>query len=53
MEHWITLAKRLLETLSAPVALGHAEVLISASIGVALYPNDGQTIEDLLQRLRR
>ena len=45
----MSLAKRLLETLSVPVAVGHAELLISASIGVALYPNDGQTTEDLLR----
>ncbi|WP_018229101.1 bifunctional diguanylate cyclase/phosphodiesterase [Methyloversatilis universalis] len=45
----MALAERLLETLQTPIRLADAEVAISASIGVALYPDDGATTEDLLR----
>ncbi|MCW5623886.1 MAG: EAL domain-containing protein, partial [Burkholderiales bacterium] len=45
----MTLAERLIEALQAPIRVADAEVTISASIGVALFPEDGQTIEDLLR----
>jgi diguanylate cyclase len=43
------LAERLLEALQAPVRIGGAEVAVSVSIGIALFPNDGATVEDLLR----
>jgi diguanylate cyclase (GGDEF)-like protein/PAS domain S-box-containing protein len=48
-EQAIRLAERLLEALQEPVRLGHAEVTVSVSIGVALYPVDGETMEELLR----
>ncbi|MEO5818183.1 MAG: EAL domain-containing protein [Gemmatimonadaceae bacterium] len=45
----IALAERLLDVLRAPVYLDGAEVSISVSIGVALYPDDGSTVQDLLR----
>jgi len=45
----MVLAERLLETLSAPIRLADVEVTVSASIGVALYPDDGCTATDLLR----
>jgi diguanylate cyclase (GGDEF)-like protein/PAS domain S-box-containing protein len=45
----IALAERLLDVLRAPVHLDGAEVTISVSIGVALYPDDGTTVQDLLR----
>jgi diguanylate cyclase (GGDEF)-like protein len=45
----IALAERLLEALSAPVRLEYGEVVVSASIGIAIYPDDGATAEDLLR----
>ena len=45
----MSLAERLLEALHAPIRLQDAEVTISVSIGVALYPDDGTTAEDLLR----
>lgn len=43
-------ARHIMSTLSAPVELmGGRVVKVSASIGIAIYPIDGDTSEDLLQ----
>jgi PAS domain S-box-containing protein len=42
-------ARRMLESLRDPILLGGQECFITASIGVALYPRDGQTVVDLLR----
>lgn len=44
-----TLAQRLLELLATPFHLATGEVTISASVGIAMYPDDGLT-PDALQR---
>ncbi|GAP37578.1 diguanylate cyclase/phosphodiesterase with PAS/PAC sensor(s) [Piscinibacter sakaiensis] len=41
-------ARKCLECLQLPFTLGDQEVLISASIGIAVFPADGQTIDQLL-----
>lgn len=44
-------AKHIMRTLSEPVELGGNGVLtISASIGIAIYPTDGDTSEELIQQ---
>lgn len=45
----IALAERLLDVLPAPIRLEAAEVTVSVSIGVALYPEDGETVDALLR----
>ena len=40
---------KLLQALSASFQLGLDQVFVSASIGVTVYPTDGQEIEDLLK----
>ncbi|MEO8298575.1 MAG: EAL domain-containing protein [Burkholderiales bacterium] len=45
----VALAERLLDVLGAPVRLPGIELTISASIGVALYPDDGRTTGALLR----
>jgi diguanylate cyclase (GGDEF)-like protein len=47
--HAIALAERLLDVLRAPVNLDGVEVTVSVSVGVALYPDDGTTVQDLLR----
>ena len=47
--HAMALAERLLDVLSAPIRLRDAEVTVSTSIGVALFPDDGRKAEDLLR----
>lgn len=42
-------ANRILADLSMPFSLNGREVFISASIGIALYPNDGMNAEDMLK----
>lgn len=42
-------AERVLEAIRQPVTLPDAEAVISGSIGVAVYPDDGDTIETLLR----
>ena len=42
-------AARLLEVLSKPLTLAGHEITITASIGIAVYPNDGTDVETLLK----
>jgi diguanylate cyclase (GGDEF)-like protein/PAS domain S-box-containing protein len=42
-------ASKLLQALSAPFDLDGTDVFVTASIGAALYPSDGQSAEALLQ----
>lgn len=43
------LAKRVLESLNAPVMIGAHTLEVGASIGIALYPNDGDSVDDLVR----
>ncbi|MDD3610615.1 MAG: EAL domain-containing protein [Halothiobacillaceae bacterium] len=46
---WVDLvAQRIIDELSRPVALNGQEVYIGASIGIAIYPDDGTNPETLL-----
>lgn len=45
----VNVARRLLAELSRPFRLGGYEVHVTASIGIAVYPTDGDTAEDLLK----
>jgi diguanylate cyclase (GGDEF)-like protein/PAS domain S-box-containing protein len=47
--HTIALAERLLHSLQAPISLSYGEVAITASIGIAFFPDDGVTVEDLMR----
>ncbi|MDX1539864.1 MAG: diguanylate cyclase, partial [Geminicoccaceae bacterium] len=49
-EHAALVAQKLLDAVAPPVALGGREVCLSASLGIALYPKDGDTPSEL-QRL--
>jgi len=44
-----TVASRILELISAPFILGGREVIITASIGLANYPDDGEDAETLMR----
>ncbi|MBY4595015.1 EAL domain-containing protein [bacterium BD-1] len=46
-EQAAALAARLLETLQVPISLGSEELIISGSIGIALYPGDGANVAAL------
>jgi diguanylate cyclase (GGDEF)-like protein/PAS domain S-box-containing protein len=45
----VTMAERIVETLSTPYKIDNEIIHSSASIGIALYPHGGDTTEDLLQ----
>ena len=42
-------ARRMLEALRDPIFLGGQECFVTASVGVAIFPRDGQTVVDLLR----
>ena len=42
-------ARRILDCFGEPFKLGTHEVYVSTSIGIAVYPEDGRTIEDLVK----
>ncbi|PYQ15481.1 MAG: hypothetical protein DMF79_19720 [Acidobacteria bacterium] len=42
-------AEKLLQAVAGPVVLGGRELSVTASIGIALYPSDGNDAESLLQ----
>ncbi len=43
------IANNIIESLSQPFQLGSDIAYVSASIGITLYPNDAQTVSDLLK----
>ncbi len=43
------LAHHLLQALTAPFLLRHQELFVGASIGISVYPQDGQSAESLLK----
>jgi diguanylate cyclase (GGDEF)-like protein len=45
-----TVADKVIDSLSRPLAVGGRDIYASASIGVALYPDDGDDYGTLLQR---
>ena len=44
-----TVAEKLLETLILPYQINNKELYISASIGIAIYPDDGKDVNTLLK----
>ena len=42
-------AQRVLECMREPIFIGGQECFVTASVGIAIYPRDGQTMADLLR----
>ena len=42
------IATKVLKALKEPYSIGQINTLLSASIGISVYPDDGNTVEDLL-----
>jgi diguanylate cyclase (GGDEF)-like protein len=42
------LARRILSSLAHPIRLGDRDIFVNASIGIAMYPQDGEDLETLL-----
>jgi len=49
MEGAAQAARRVLETLTAPFRLHSTDISVNASIGIALYPNDGMNVDALVR----
>jgi diguanylate cyclase (GGDEF)-like protein len=47
-ENAALVAEKLLDSISQPIQTGSETVKVSASIGIAIFPNDGDTIEVLI-----
>ncbi|MGQ0432074.1 MAG: putative bifunctional diguanylate cyclase/phosphodiesterase [Microthrixaceae bacterium] len=47
-EDVVEVTRRVLDSLSHPVTVGDQPMLLSGSIGVAVYPNDGGTADEVL-----
>lgn len=48
-EHFAKFAEHLVEALSTPLYVGHLELHIGASIGIAVYPQHGQSAAGLIK----
>jgi diguanylate cyclase (GGDEF)-like protein len=46
------IAEKMLKSISAPMILSEQQVAVEASIGVAVYPEDGQEFTDLVENAR-
>ncbi|WP_044871554.1 bifunctional diguanylate cyclase/phosphodiesterase [Pseudomonas sp. LFM046] len=44
-----TLSQRIMERMKEPITLGGRNVTMTTSIGISLYPDDGETCEELLK----
>lgn len=44
-----SVARRILETVAKPILVGHHELHVTVSIGVTLFPNDGESAETLIK----
>ncbi|HZV55611.1 MAG TPA: EAL domain-containing protein [Rhodocyclaceae bacterium] len=44
----LVITRRLLETMQAPLLLGGHELVVSLSVGIALFPQDGREATDLM-----
>ncbi|GMQ98280.1 MAG: hypothetical protein BMS9Abin17_0787 [Acidimicrobiia bacterium] len=42
-------ATKILKTIGTPYQIGHREVVVTTSIGIAVYPLDGDTYQDLIK----
>jgi len=49
-EAGLALAQKVLQVVSEPIALKGLEYRIGASIGISVYPQDGQSLEELIAR---
>jgi diguanylate cyclase (GGDEF)-like protein len=49
IEHAEVIARRILQRISEPVILSGNKLVISSSIGISIYPEDGEDIDSLLK----
>lgn len=49
IEHVEHIAKKILDTFNESLQIADRDIIISASLGVSIYPQDGSTVEELLR----
>ncbi|MGD8592798.1 MAG: EAL domain-containing protein [Gammaproteobacteria bacterium] len=49
VEHTLTVLRKLREVFERPVTIGTHELFVTFSTGIALYPHDGDQVDDLLR----
>jgi len=50
MEDIVTVAKRIIESVSKPFSFGKNESSVTISVGIGVYPEDGGTAQELLKK---
>jgi diguanylate cyclase (GGDEF)-like protein len=49
IEHVGHIAKKILATINESLRISHRDIIISASLGISIYPQDGSGVEELLR----
>ncbi|GGY74724.1 diguanylate cyclase domain-containing protein [Marinobacter zhanjiangensis] len=52
-DHAVAVADKIRETVAAPMVIDGHEVALQLSIGVSIYPDNGQTVDELLKKADR
>jgi diguanylate cyclase (GGDEF)-like protein/PAS domain S-box-containing protein len=52
-QHAVVVARKLIDMFSNPMVIGEHELVVTASIGITLYPNDGDDPDMLIQHADR
>jgi diguanylate cyclase (GGDEF)-like protein/PAS domain S-box-containing protein len=47
-DDFINIAQKILQSFNTPFLIGNQEIVITASIGISIYPTDGETMNTLL-----
>lgn len=50
VQQTVRIAKRILEAIDVPININNQEIRVTASIGIALYPDDGVDVDTLLKQ---
>ncbi|MBA1432018.1 MAG: GGDEF domain-containing protein [Epsilonproteobacteria bacterium] len=45
-----TVAQKIIDAMQQPIEIGESKLMISTSIGIAIYPNDAENAEDLIKK---
>ena len=53
LEYSSIVAEKLIKTISQVVSLGEKQANVTASIGISVYPNDGDNMDDLIRKADR
>ena len=48
-ENVAMIAKKIIEVVQQPLTIGSSELSITTSIGIALFPDDGEDVETLIK----